>query len=175
MKVWDRPVRLLHWAGVLALASAWVTSARWTRWHEPIGYAVLGLVAARLAWGFVGSRHARFASFVRRPRTTWTYLRLIRAGREPRHLGHNPLGGWMVVALLACTFATGATGWLFTTDRFWGDELVACAHGIFAWTLLGLVVAHVAGVLFTSLRHRENLVAAMFNGTKRAPAQDDIA
>lgn len=174
MKVWDRPVRVLHWTGVFALAGAWLTSSRWTRWHEPIGYVVLGLIALRIVWGFFGSRHARFAGFVRAPRATWAYLRLMRAGCEPRYLGHNPLGAWMVVALLSFTFATAATGWLFTTDRFWGDQRVAHAHTLVAWTLLALVVAHVAGVVFTSLRHRENLVVAMVDGDKRAPARDDV-
>ena len=175
VRVWDRAVRVLHWAGVVALAGAWLTSGRWTRWHEPAGDAVLAIVAARIVWGFVGSRHARFAGFVRAPRATWHHTRQLLAHREPRHLGHNPLGGWMVVALLACTLGAGLTGWLFTTDAFWGSDAVATAHALFAWTLPVLVALHVAGVIFTSMRQRENLVAAMFSGAKRAASGDDIA
>ena len=81
----------------------------------------------------------------------------------------------MVVPLMGCVIGLALTGWLYTTDAFFGDEAVETIHRGLASTLLGLVVVHVAGVLFTSLRHRENLVAAMSSGAKRAPAQDDIA
>jgi cytochrome b len=175
VKVWGRVVRALHWGGVVAVTTAWVTSSRWVSWHEPAGYVVLAMVSARIAWGFTGSGHARFAGFVRGPRATWHYARQLVLRREARHLGHNPLGGWMIVALLLCMLGVCATGWLFTTDMFWGSDTVAAWHSALAWALLGLVAVHVAGVVFTSVRHRENLVASMLDGDKRAPSGDDTA
>src|SRR5262249_31715504 len=99
----------------------------------------------------------------------------VLAAHEPRHLGHNPLGAWMILALFACVGGLALTGWLYTTDRFWGDETVERIHVALAWTMLSLVVLHVAGVLLASLRHRENLVAAMFSGEKRDAHEGDEA
>ena len=157
------------------VAAAWLTSLAVQRWHEPIGYAALGIVAARIAWGFLGGRHARFASFVRGPAATAAYAGCVLARREPRYLGHNPLGGWMVLALLACVGALGVTGWLYAaTDMFWGEAWLERLHAMLAWLLLAFIAVHVAGVLFTSLRHRENLVRAMVDGAKPAPQPGDI-
>lgn len=175
--VWDRAVRLLHWTLVVSVALSWVTTLGWEAvpgpWHQPAGYAALAVVALRLAWGFVGSRYARFAQFVRSPRRTLAYLRQVLAGAEPRHVGHNPLGAWMVLALIAHVLLLAATGWLYTTDAFFGDETVEAVHHVLAWTLLGCIALHVSGVVYTSLRHRENLVLAMISGRKRAPAGRD--
>jgi cytochrome b len=173
--VWDRPVRWLHWALAAGVGSAWVTSEVWTRFHEPLGYAVLAVAAARLAWGFVGGTRARFRGFVARPAATAAYLAQLVRRREPRFLGHNPLGGWMVVTLLVCVSATALTGWLYTTDRYWGDDGVETLHRLFAWATLALIPLHVGGVILMSARHRENLVASMFSGRKRAPSGDDVA
>ena len=174
VKVWDRTVRVLHWSLVLAVAVAWLSTVRGFGAHQPAGYVALGAVLLRLLWGFVGNRHARFAQFVRPPGATLRYAAQHWRGRAPRHLGHNPLGGWMIVALLACVLGLGATGWLYTTDRFWGDAAVDSWHQALAWILLGLATLHVAGVVFSSSRQRENLVASMFSGSKRAPRGDDI-
>jgi len=174
VRVWDRPVRLMHWALAASVATAWLTRSDLGvlhEVHEIAGYAAAALVAARTAWGWTGSRHARFASFVRAPAATWRYARDVLAGRAQRFVGHNPLGGWMVLALLACTAALGLTGWLYTTDLFWGYGWLAALHSGLGWTLLGLVALHVAGVAFTSWQHRENLVAAMFTGRKAPPAE----
>ncbi|MEO8151570.1 MAG: cytochrome b/b6 domain-containing protein [Rhizobacter sp.] len=175
MKVWDALVRLIHWSLAIGIAGAWITSGTWARFHEPIGYAVLAIAALRLAWGFIGGPYARFCQFVRSPSHTVRYARLLLHRGEPRYLGHNPLGGWMVLALLACAVATAATGWLFTTDRFWGDDTVQSLHFAFAWALLGLVALHLCGVIFTSIRHRENLVRSMISGHKRAPDEHDVS
>ena len=179
MKVWDAAVRLLHWALVAAVSLAALSLLGWgTDWHQGAGYAAVAIVVLRIVWGVTagaGSAHARFGSFVRSPGATWRYLRLVQVHREPHHLGHNPLGGWMVLALMACVLALGLTGWLYTTDRFWGDETVERTHTALAWALLGLVALHVAGVAFTSRRQHENLVAAMFTGRKRTPPTADAA
>jgi cytochrome b len=92
--------------------------------HQVIGYVVLTLVAARILWGFVGPRHARFADFIRHPATIRRHLGEIFAHRDRRHLGHNPAGGAMVVALLATTILVGVTGWLNTTDWFFGSDFM---------------------------------------------------
>jgi cytochrome b len=173
--VWDRAVRVLHWALVGAVALAPLTLVVWVGAHQGAGYAALAIVALRALWGAVGSSYARLRQFVRAPRATLRYALAVVHGREPRYLGHNPLGGWMIVALMTCIAGLALTGWLYTTDAFWGDELVERVHRALAWTLLGLVVLHVGGVLFTSLRQHENLVRAMLDGRKRAPSEDDIA
>lgn len=170
MKVWDPLVRLCHWGVAAGVAVSWATSGIWLgqqRWHERVGYTIAALVAARLVWGFVGSRHARFSDFVRGWRNTLAYARRLLAGTEERHLGHNPLGGWMAMALWAAVAGTCATGWLFTTDAFFGVEWVESCHKVLARTVVALVPLHVAGVFFTSWRHRENLVSAMVTGRKR--------
>ena len=167
LKIWDPLVRLLHWGLVAAIAIAWIAGEAWLRAHEVAGYAALGIVAVRLVWGFVGSAHARFGDFLRRPSTVWRYALDVARAREARHLGHNPLGGWMVLVLLASVVVTGFSGWLYTTDRFWGLAWVDLLHRASAWTMVVLIALHLAGVLFTSLRHRENLVASMLSGRKK--------
>jgi cytochrome b len=166
VRVWDPLVRVGHWLLALSVLFAWLTRHRPGPWHEWIGYASLAIVAVRIVWGWRGSQHARFAEFLRGPRATLAYARALLVGREPRTLGHNPLGGWMIVALLVTVTLVGASGWLYTTDRFWGIDWVETLHRWLANALWALVGLHVAGVLYTSLRHRENLVAAMLHGRK---------
>jgi cytochrome b len=172
--VWDLAVRCLHWLLAAGVAAAWVTSSSTGPAHENIGLAGAAVVALRLAWGFVGTPHARFARFVRRPATTLRYLRQVAQGTAPRYLGHNPLGGWMVVMLLAATAAVTASGWLATTDAFWGYAWPVRVHAALAWAVVALVALHVAGVAFTSWQHRENLVAAMFTGRKDGAQPGDV-
>jgi cytochrome b len=101
------------------------------------------------------------------------HARSLLARREARFLGHNPLGGWMIVALLAATLAAGASGALYVTDRFWGDETVALVHTVLGWSLAVLVPLHLAGVAFSSIMQRENLVKAMLTGRKSAAHASD--
>jgi cytochrome b len=166
LAVWDAPVRLLHWLLVAAIAAAWITSSRIGAAHEYIGYLAAATVLARFAWGFIGSRHARFSQFILPARPTLAYLRQVISGTAPRYLGHNPLGGWMVLALLSCVAMLALTGWLATTDLLWGYAWPVRIHAGFGWLLLGLIAFHIGGVLFTSWQHRENLIRAMFSGTK---------
>ncbi len=171
--VWDPLVRIVHWSLVTGIAVTWLTTEGPSVVHDTVGYAVLALVALRLVWGFVGPEKARFVRFVRTPLATLDYAKRLLRGTEPRHIGHNPLGGWMIVALLATAFAAAVTGWLYTTDRFWGVKWMEELHEFFAVLILVLAALHVIGVIVTSIRHRENLVAAMWSGRKRAPAGDD--
>lgn len=157
----------MHWSLVLAIAVAWFSGEEALTRHEWAGYAALAVVASRLVWGVVGTRHARFAAFVGSPRAVWAYAVAVGRHAEARYVGHNPLGGWMIVALLATVAGVGVTGWMYTLDAFWGLEWLEWTHRLLAWSLVGLIALHVAGVVFSSLRHRENLVAAMLTGRKR--------
>jgi cytochrome b len=167
--VWDALVRVAHWLLAFAVGAAWFTRRGWGALHEWIGYAALAVAAVRILWGFLDTSRARFAEFVAPPAATIRYACSVLTGREPRYIGHNPLGSWMVVALLATVVLTAATGWLYTTDTFWGVAWVERLHAISSDVLFALIALHVAGVLYTSLRHRENLIGAMIHGRKRAP------
>jgi cytochrome b len=168
VRVWDPFVRIFHWSLVGLFAVAFVTGDE-TEWlHIRVGYAISGLVALRIMWGFVGIRHARFSDFVRSPRDTATYLSQAAQRKAPRHLGHNPAGGIMVVALLVMIAGIAATGFAMTTDAFWGAEWVEDLHEGLVYTTIGLIVLHVAGVVISGLEHGENLVKAMITGRKRA-------
>ncbi|GGB98149.1 cytochrome b561 [Marinobacterium zhoushanense] len=174
VKVWDPLVRVFHWSLVLSFAIAWISADEWQSLHESCGYIVIGLVLIRILWGLIGSRYARFAQFVRHPRIVIDYLQDIRHAREARHIGHNPAGGMMVVVLLGTLTLLCVSGWLGTTDRFWGEEWVEELHELIGNLVLLLVGLHLAGVLLASLRHRESLVRAMLTGRKRAPQPEDI-
>jgi cytochrome b len=167
IRVWDPFVRAFHWTLIASVAVAWITHEGGAGVHEAAGYCALGLVAARIVWGIVGSEHARFSAFIRSPRATWDYARGLAVGRDERYVGHNPLGAWMIVALLADIIVCCSSGWLYTTDAYWGVEWVAELHEVSADLLLVLIALHVGGVLSSSWRHRENLVAAMIHGRKR--------
>ncbi len=166
VKVWDAPVRILHWALVCCVGAAWWTGSAIGPLHDYLGYGVAAIVLTRLAWGFAGSPYARFGQFVLPLAASWAYLRQAARGRAPRHLGHNPLGGWMVVALLSCLGLLVLSGWGLTTDLLWGYSWPVLVHLVLAWLLVALVVLHIAGVFFTSWQHRENLVGAMITGLK---------
>jgi cytochrome b len=166
-KVWDRLVRIGHWLLVILVMLSWLTRHSGMAVHEAVGYAALGVVGVRIAWGFYGSRYARFKEFVRSPAATLAYARDVASGEAPRYLGHNPLGGWMILALLVTTLSICLSGWLYTTDAYWGVEWVANLHESLTYVLISLIALHVAGVAFSSWRHRENLVVAMFTGMKR--------
>jgi cytochrome b len=172
--VWDAPVRVFHWFMVLSFAGAWLTaeSERWRLVHVTLGYTMAGLVAFRLAWGLVGPRHARFASFVRGPRAVLAYLRSLVRGTPEHHTGHNPAGALAIVALLLLAAGVTATGWAGYGDV--GGHWVGELHEGIASAMLAMVVVHVVAVLASSWLHRENLVGSMLTGRKSAPAADAI-
>ena len=167
VKVWDPFVRLFHWSLVAGVAVAFATGDEAEQVHIWAGYAIAALVACRVVWGFVGPSRARFADFVKPPAETLRYLGQTLRGKAPRVLGHNPAGGVMVLALLGLVALIATTGYMLTTDAYWGSEGLKAFHEASAYALLALVFAHVAGVVWTSLAHGENLVAAMITGRKR--------
>lgn len=179
--VWDLPLRLFHWLLVLALAGSWIThelGVEYMDWHMRLGYLVLGLIVFRLLWGFVGPRHARFGQFLRGPGAVVAYVRDWLAGRTRVSAGHNPLGGWSVLAMLAVVSVQAVTG-LFNTDDVltsgpWhgavSDDLADTAswlHAVNFNLLLALAGLHVAAILAYWLRLRIDLATAMFTGRKR--------
>ena len=168
VKVWDPFVRVFHWSLAGLVLATFLTGDEAQKLHVVLGYAIVALVAARVVWGFVGPKRARFADFVKPPAAILRYAGQALRGEAPRHLGHNPLGGAMAAALLAMLLVVCGLGYLLTTDAFWGLESFKEIHEAAAYLLLGMVGLHIAGVLWTSLAHRENLVQAMITGRKRA-------
>lgn len=183
-RVWDPLIRVFHWGVAVAFALAWLTGEAETPLHDLFGYAILVLIGMRVVWGLIGTRHARFTDFVRRPATVIAYLRDIAAFRARRHLGHNPAGGAMVVLMLLSLVATSVTGMMLEGAEFgtgwfaeWGNarayghdaaEWIEELHEAVAGFTLLLVTLHVAGVLLASLQHGENLIRSMLDGRKRA-------
>lgn len=169
LRIWDAPVRVLHWLLAISIAAAWTVSGSTGPWHEYWGYAACAVIALRLAWGVIGSPYARFTQFVRGIRPTLGYARQVLSGTAPRYLGHNPLGGWMVLTLLSSVALLGVSGWLLNTELLWGYAWPVRIHSALGWLLIVLIALHVAGVLLASWQHRENLIAAMLSGDKDAP------
>lgn len=172
--VWDLPVRVFHWLLVACFAGAWLTaeSERWRLLHVTLGYTLGGLLAFRVLWGLVGSRHARFTGFVRGPRAVLAYLRGLLRGQPTHHVGHNPAGALAIVAMLALGAATVASGWAVYNNI--GGGLLEELHEGAASLMLLVVGVHVAGVALASRLHHENLVGAMLNGRKHGAPADGI-
>ena len=172
VRVWDLPVRVFHWGLAISFAAAYTLSEseRLRGVHVMLGYTVLGLIAFRLAWGFLGTRYARFASFLFPPAAVARYLRSVAQGRPDSHLGHNPAGSYVIYAMLALGALTGASGYC-TLNGIGGDASEEL-HELLANGWLALVIVHVAGVIVSSVLHRENLVRAMLTGYKYATAGD---
>ncbi len=172
--VWDAPVRVFHWLMVLSFAGAYLTaeSERWRLVHVTLGYTLGGLVGFRLIWGCVGTRYARFASFVRGPAAVMRYLRSLLNGTPEHHLGHNPAGAMAIVLLLLASIVIVGTGWASYNSI--GGSLIAELHEGASAFMLAVVLVHVAGVVVASKLHRENLVRAMVTGYKQGPAAQGI-
>lgn len=174
VRVWPAWVRLLHWCLAASVIASYATHEGAGPWHERWGWVALGLAVARVFMGVcVADPHLRLRAWLSGPRATLRYGAALMRGRAPRHLGHNPLGGWMMALLLLDAVLCGVTGWLFTTDLFWGEAWLEELHGVLGHAFVPLVLLHVAGALLSSWLHRENLVAAMLHGRKRAATARD--
>ncbi|MBI4817667.1 MAG: DUF1924 domain-containing protein [Deltaproteobacteria bacterium] len=187
-KVWDIPVRLFHWSLVLLIAVAFLTGEEddWSSVHAKAGLAILGLLVFRIAWGFVGSRYARFRSFLRSPREVVEFAKAYVKGRPPLHLSHNPLGAVMVIALLLLLLAATGTGVLMRLGPEWEGPLtpylshsvadgIKETHELVAHAILVLAGLHVAGVIVSSFLERQNLVGGMITGWKRGTEEPGAA
>jgi cytochrome b len=179
-RIWDLPVRVTHWLLVLGIAGSYLTNklgVQYFKYHLWFGYLVVVLAAFRILWGLVGTRHARFTSFVRGPRATVAYLLATLRGRSHATPGHNPLGAWMVVFLLLTLLAQGITG-LFANDEIFntgplygyiGDSLslglTSWHRRLFDWILIG-VLLHVLAVIAHRFLAGHDLIGPMFSGRK---------
>jgi cytochrome b len=164
--VWDVPTRAFHWLLALSFTGAFLTaeSERYRDVHVLLGYTVLGLVAFRLLWGIVGTRYARFGAFAYGPRSVLTYVKSLFT-RVPQHyVGHNPAGSWAIYGLLALAVLAGASGYATYNDI--GGKGMEDVHEALANAFLALVFVHIAGVVLSSILHRENLVRSMIDGRK---------
>lgn len=178
IKAWDPLIRIFHWSLVLAFFLAFITEDDWMDLHVQAGYVISLLIAFRLVWGVIGTRQARFLTFVKSPTEVMSYLKKMLSLRVPHYLGHNPVAAVMVIALLCSITLVAFTGmvmiagegqgplagtFMASLSGDWMEEI----HEFFANFSLLLVIAHVSGVVVSSLLEGENLVKAMITGRKK--------
>lgn len=165
--VWDLPTRVFHWALAASFAGAYVLAENdgLRAIHVMFGYTVFGLVVFRLAWGFLGSRYARFESFRFGPGQALGYLRDLARGRARAYTGHNPAASWAIYLMLVLAAATAVTGWLHLNGV--GGEALEETHEVLGNAWLALVAVHVIGVIVGSIAHRRNLVRTMITGYRQ--------
>ncbi|MDB5670925.1 MAG: Ni/Fe-hydrogenase 1 b-type cytochrome subunit [Alphaproteobacteria bacterium] len=183
VRLWDWPIRLVHWSFVLLMPALWWTfrSGRMET-HELLGYITLGLLVFRIFWGFAGGSTARFSGFVKGPRAVARYARSLFGEPGEPVVGHNPLGGWSALVLLGLMISEVGLG-LFAQDtdgivsgpltRYVSYEIADRArdlHELGFNLLLGFIALHVAAILFYLLVKRDNLVGPMITGQKRMAA-----
>lgn len=178
VRIWDWPTRAFHWLLVLLVPALWWTAENERiELHVTLGIVASGLILFRLVWGLIGSSTSRFANFLKGPRGILSYLN----GRAAHSLGHNPLGGWSVAAMLAALAAQVGLG-LFAEDddgEAWGPlstwldgdtaEWVTELHEFNFNVILALIALHIAAILFYALFQRKNLVGPMLTGSGDAP------
>ncbi len=180
--VWDLPTRLFHWLLLICLIMSFVTGiigGNLMEYHMLSGYAISVLLLFRFAWGFFGSRTARFSSFVKGPATVFAYaVMLLKKKTEMPYLGHNPLGGWSIVAMLLVLFIQVATGMfanddILTEGPLYGwvsketSDLLTWVHLINRYLLVALIAIHLFAVFFYFFFKHENLIGPMITGRKR--------
>lgn len=172
--VWDAPTRVFHWVQVLAFAGAYLTSdsEKYRDIHVALGYIMLGLIAFRLLWGFIGTRYARFSSFLFKPGEIVTYLMSLFRRKADHYLGHNPAGSISVWLLLGLGMFLCVTGVLALQDD--ASDAVIEMHGIATDIMLVIIALHIAGVFVSSFLHRENLVRSMITGSKPSESEAGI-
>ncbi len=188
-RVWDLPTRVFHWLLAGCVIGSIVTvniGGNAIGWHFRFGYAILTLVLFRIAWGFVGPRYARFASFPPSPSGAIRYLR----GKSAAGPGHNPLGALSVYMLLAALCVQVGTGLFANDDIMWegplkplvsnaASELLTRVHRLNRLVVIALVVLHLAAIAFYAAVRKQTLVRPMIDGDREldaasahAPADD---
>lgn len=181
IRIWDWPLRISHWGFALLIPAMWYTAeySHWG-WHKRLGLVLLGVLVFRILWGILGTRTARFASFVKGPGAVLNYLR----GRGDHGIGHSPLGALSVVALLSAMLAQVVMG-LFAGDPYDGmtgplNNLVSIAtadwltdtHKWFYWVVLGLVALHLAAIAFYTVIKRASLLGPMVTGSRVSDGEE---
>jgi cytochrome b len=184
IRVWDLPTRIFHWVLAVLVVFSLTTGkigGTWLEWHMKSGYAILALVLFRIAWGIVGSETSRFASFVRGPRSFLRYAGDIFAKRRRAGIGHNPIGGWMVLLMIGLLLAQASSG-LFADDEIatQGPLAVKVSNAMVAklsafhyyngWLVIAALLLHVAAIATYWMAWRENLVAPMWTGWRETDA-----
>ncbi len=172
--VWDIPTRLFHWLLVGSFAGAFVTaeSETYRDVHVALGYLLLALIGFRIIWGLLGTRYARFRSFAFGPSRVLAYFKSLLRGSPQHYIGHNPAGSWMIFGLLLLGVLSGVSG--YATYNEIGGDLLEELHEVVSNGMLLLVLGHVAGVVVSSVLHRENLVRSMVSGYKPGEADQGI-
>lgn len=178
-RIWDGPTRVFHWALVVLLLVSWLTAGENMQVHRWSGYGVIGLLVFRLWWGVAGGSTARFASFLKGPKATLAYARTVGSRTPNGVLGHNPLGAWSVMAMLAALLVQVGLG-LFASDidglesgplshlvDFDASRVAAELHEKTFRIVQGLVVLHLAAIGYYWLWKRQNLIGAMLTGKQR--------
>ena len=164
--VWDLFVRVFHWTLVSCVLLNQFVLEEGDPPHEWAGYLAAALVAARIVWGFIGSRHARFSDFFPTPARLRAHLQAMRSGRPQHHWGHNPVGALMMFLLMALVIALGVTGWMQGTDAYFGEEWLQELHEVLAHALIIAAGLHAASAIVMGRIERTRLVKAMVTGVK---------
>lgn len=164
--VWDRFVRLFHWSLVACVLTNFFLVDDGKTLHQILGYTANAWVLARIVWGFIGSKHARFADFFPTPSRLRQHLCSLINGEQHFHPGHNPVGALMMLALMTLVLSLGVTGYMQTLDAFWGEEWLQEVHEALATTLIACAGLHAAAAIVMGRLERTNLVGAMITGTK---------
>jgi len=172
--VWDIPTRVFHWLLAGSFIGAFITaeSEAFRDVHVALGYLLLALIGFRILWGVIGTRYARFSAFAFGPSKVLAYLKSLPSGSPQHYVGHNPAGSWMIYGLLLLGVLAGATG--YATYNEIGGEWLEELHEAVSNSMLALVGVHIAGVVVSSLLHRENLVKSMINGYKQGEAHQGL-
>lgn len=185
IRVWDLPTRIFHWVLAALVIFSFTTGkigGGWLEWHMLSGFAILALLAFRIAWGFFGSETSRFASFLRGPAVFFAYARDVAARAPRRIIGHNPMGGWMVLFMIAVLAAQAVSG-LFADDEISHTgplvEKVSNAtvarmssfHELNAWIVAAAAGLHVIAIAFYWFRFKDNLTRPMWNGYREADGE----
>lgn len=168
--VWDMPTRVFHWLLALSFAGAFLTAEteRYRDIHLMLGYTFLGAIIFRIIWGFVGTRYARFRSFLFQPGKVMRYVRSLFGKAPEHHIGHNPAGAVAIFLILGLGILIGLSGILLYFEV--GGDVFEELHEVVANTMLLVVAIHIAGVVVSSMLHHENLVRAMITGYKAGEA-----
>lgn len=164
--VWDVFVRIFHWSIVTGFLLNYFVIEDSNVWHDAIGYYILLMILLRFLWGFVGSHHAKFKNFIPDVRSLLAYLTDLLHFRERDYPGHNPAGAVMICVMISLMLTICISGWMMGLDQFWGEEWVEDLHYYSSSALLYLMFVHVAGVVYASFRHKQNLILSMVNGRK---------
>jgi cytochrome b len=167
-KLWDPLIRLFHWSLVFIFVANYFVNEKGDDWHQWLGYTAVAWLLVRFAWGFFGSRAARWSDFWPTPARLAVHIRTLTRGDVYHRMGHSPLGSLVMIFMMLCILTLGTTGYMMQEiDYFWGTEWVETLHGWIAHSLLVLVIVHIAAALFVSYRTKENLAWSMVTGKRR--------